>query len=151
MYVVDVGSVGDSRLVCVRKRRSGGEARCCRRPVGCFRCQAFLRCVRALAVELLGESIRPRRRPAKLHPALTVLGIASRLRSSTTNCSPTPSSRLFLYQREQYLDMVPRPSFCRENGKNMRFTLCNAYVMFSSQKSPEYSNLAATYEYLDCF
>ena len=108
--VVDVGSVGDSRLVCVRKRRSGGQARCCRRPVGCFRCQAFLRCVRALAVELLGDSIRPRRRPAKLHPALTLLGIAPRLRL-TTNCS---SSRLFLYQREQCLEMLTHSSYCHE-------------------------------------
>lgn len=130
MRVVDVGSVGDARLVCVRKRRSGGQARCCRRPVGCFRCQVFLRCVRALAVavELLGDSIRPRRRPAKLHPALTLLGIAPRLRSAT-NCS---SSRLFLYQREQCLEMLTHSSYCHELVRTATHTciprLCNAYV-----------------------
>lgn len=98
---------------------------------GVFGAKSFsVACVRALAVavELLGDSIRPRRHPAKLHPALTLLGIAPRLRS-TTNCS---SSRLFLYQREQCLEMLTHSSCCQELVRTATHTciprFCNAYV-----------------------
>lgn len=55
--------------VCRGKRRECREAGCCRRPVGCFRRQGFIRCVRRACawavVELLGDSICPRRNPPR--------------------------------------------------------------------------------------